>query len=200
MPRNSRKVLPGYPHHIVQRGSRSQIVFFSDDDRNTYLKLLYKKSKQYNLDIWAYCLMDNHVHLIAVPERKESLSSGVGSIHKGYACLINKKQGWKGHLWQERFYSFPLDSRYLYSAVRYVERNPVRAGIVKRAEDYKWSSAYAHVRKRTDSLLTDFFFTSEILDWAAYLNENDDPMLVDEFQKHLVKGNLLGNHSVPISL
>jgi len=157
MARMARVVIPNIPHHIVQRGNRSQKTFFSDKDKVFYLKLLHKYAEKEGLSFWAYCLMDNHVHLIVVPKREDSLAKGIGDTHKHYTRMINFRENWRGYLWQGRFSSFPLDEKYLYAAIRYVERNPVMAGLVKRAEDYEFSSAKAHVYKTKDFLLSDNF-------------------------------------------
>ncbi len=193
MSRIARIVIPGYPHHVIQRGNRRQIVFFSEQDKRAYIKLLHQETVKCGIEIWAYCLMDNHVHLIVVPEREDSLAPGIGETHRKYTRMINFREGWRGYLWQGRFLSYPLDKRYLYSAVRYVERNPVRAGLVKNAEDYRWSSARTHVYHEHDILLSDSFLSSEIKDWALYLSEYEDPLLTDTFRKHASTGRPLGN-------
>lgn len=171
MARRARIVVEGMPHHIIQRGNRRQKVFLREKDKKSYLTLLGKHAKHYGLNIWSYCLMDNHVHLIVVPAAKDSLSKGMGETHKAYAWLINKREKWTGHLWEGRFKSFLLDPGYVYKAVRYVEMNPVRAKIVERAEEYKWSSAKNHIKGWKNPLLSDFYLLKEIKDWRAYLNE-----------------------------
>jgi len=128
MPRIARVVAVGEPHHVIQRGNRRQIVFFHDGDKQAYLKILKLHSRLFEFQVWAYCLMDNHVHLIIVPEKEDSLVKGIGEIHKLYTRMVNFREGWRGYLWQGRFKSVPLGEHYLYAAVRYVERNPVRAG------------------------------------------------------------------------
>jgi len=192
MARLARIVVPNIPHHITQRGNRSQKVFFSDKDKSYYLKLLHEHAKKAGLTFWAYCLMDNHVHLIAIPEQINSLAKGLGDTHKYYTRMINFRENWRGYLWQGRFSSFPLDEKYLYAAVRYIERNPVRAGIVKRAEDYKFSSANAHIYNKKDILLEDNFMTGEIKDWKAYLAEVDNEQDQKLFLKHTRIGRPLG--------
>ncbi len=122
MARTARVVAVGYPHHVIQRGNRRQKVFFSDQDKIYYLELLQQKSQKYRLDIWAYCLMDNHVHLIVEPHSAESIAMAIGETHKDYTRMINFRESWRGHLWQDRFKSFVMDERYLYAAMRYVER------------------------------------------------------------------------------
>ncbi|MDD5730675.1 MAG: transposase [Candidatus Omnitrophica bacterium] len=173
MARKARIVIPGIPHHVIQRGNRTQKVFFNDKDKEYYLDLLQKHCRESGLTIWAYCLMDNHVHLIAVPKEKSSLSKGIGLTHRYYTRMINFREGWRGYLWQGRFISSPLDQKYLYAAVRYVERNPVRAGLVKKAEDYVYSSARSHIYNTQDKVLSDNFMFQEIKDWASYLSEED---------------------------
>lgn len=173
MPRAARIVIPGFPHHVIQRGNRSQTVFFSDQDKFDYLSLVKKYGTAHGLTFWAYCLMNNHIHFIVVPETKESLAKGLGEAHYRYTLMINKRENWKGHFWQGRFKSFPMDEAYLYAAVKYVERNPVRAGIVERAEEYPWSSARAHALNYSDRICTRFFLQDQIRNWSAYLTENN---------------------------
>jgi putative transposase len=193
MPRSARVVIPGFPHHVIQRGNRSQRVFFSDDDRILYLNFLVRYAKRAGVEFWAYCLMENHVHLIAVPKYENSLAVGLGETHKAYTKFINAREDWKGYLWQGRFLSFPMDERYLYAAMRYVELNPVRAGIVQKAEDYPWSSANAHIFQKKDILLKKNCFIEEIGDWAGYLRESARESENSIFKKHSSSGKLLGD-------
>ncbi|UCB57635.1 MAG: transposase [Candidatus Omnitrophota bacterium] len=195
MARMGRIVIPNIPHHIIQRGNRSQNVFFSKQDKEYYLDLLRNYAQEAGLSFWAYCLMDNHVHLVAVPQRENSLAKGIGKAHKHYTRMVNFREKWRGYLWQGRFSSFPLDETYLYAAVRYVERNPVRAGLVKRAEDYPYSSAKAHIYKKKDILLSDNFMLSEIKDWAFYLAENEKETDLNLFKKHAKIGRPLGDNT-----
>lgn len=166
MSRLPRVVVPGYPHHIVQTGNRRQTVFFDDQDQETYLELFSTHATKAGIEICAYCLMDNHVHFVAVPKEKTSLAGGIGVAHKKNTRMIHFRKEWRGYLWQGRFFSVPLSEQYLYAAVRYVERNPIRAEPVQKAEDYRWSSAGAHVRKTKDPLLSDSFLIAGIDDRA----------------------------------
>jgi putative transposase len=200
MARMARIVIPHIPHHITQRGNRSQKVFFSDKDKAAYLALLYKHAQDAGLTFWAYCLMDNHVHLIAVPEKEDSLAKGIGDTHKYYTRMVNFRENWRGYLWQGRFSSFPLGEKYLYAAMRYVERNPVRAGMVKRAQDYEFSSAKAHVYKTKDLLLSDNFVIKEIEDWKAFLAGEDKEQDIKLFKKHARVGRPLGQEGFIESL
>jgi len=155
MARLARVVIADYPYHVTHRGNRQADVFFDREDRDAYRKWLSEYGAKSGLDIWAYCLMANHVHLIAVPRRTDSLARGIGRAHFRYARWVNWRQGWSGHLWANRFHSTALDVMHLWAAVKYVELNPVRAGIVARAEDYEWSSARAHVLGEKDELLAE---------------------------------------------
>lgn len=141
MPRIARIVNEGYPHHIIQRGNNRQKVFFDNQDRKTYLQLLKKYSSECGCKIHAYCLMDNHIHFLSVPKEKKSLARTMQKLSLRYTQYFNKKRGRTGRLWECRFYSSIVDKdNYLLSVCRYIERNPVRAGLVKDAIQYRWSS------------------------------------------------------------
>jgi putative transposase len=193
MPRIARAVIPGCPHHLIQRGNRRLRVFFSDEDKAFYLTLLKRHIKKHGIALWAFCLMENHVHLIAVPRTKDGFARGIGEAHRKYTSTINTREGWKGYLWQGRFITYPLDECHLYAAVRYVERNPVRAGLVTLAEDYEWSSARAHIRKETHPLLSSCPLETAIPDWAAYLGQEDSPEDIKKIVEHEHTGRPLGS-------
>jgi putative transposase len=144
MPRLARITIPGVPHHVTQRGNDRQDVFFVDDDRRMYLDLLERQAEHYGLDVLGYCLMPNHVHLVAVPRREDSLAKAVGRTHFLYTQYLHRLHGRSGHLWQNRFYSCALDDPHCWAALCYIERNPVRAKIVRVPWRYRWSSAAAH--------------------------------------------------------
>ena len=144
MPRLARTVCPNVSHHITQRGNRREDVFFTDQDRRAYLGWLKEYAEQYKVDILAYCLMTNHIHLVAAPTTEAGLQQMLRPLHMRYAQRVNRARGWRGHVWQGRFFSSALDEAYLWAAIRYVERNPVRAKMVRRAENYLWSSARGH--------------------------------------------------------
>jgi putative transposase len=114
VPRIARVVIPGLPHHVIQRGNRRHLVFFSDEDKSLYLKILKTQAENKGIQFWAYCLMANHVHFIAVPIFPDSLSRDIGEIHRRYTSLINIRENWKGYLWQGRFLSYPRDDAYLF--------------------------------------------------------------------------------------
>lgn len=169
MARLARVVVPGVPHHITQRGNRRQATFFNEADYTAYLELTAEWCGRFGVVVWAYCLMPNHVHLIVVPESEDGLRRGIGEAHRRYSRRINFREGWRGHLWQGRFASFPMDERYLMLAVRYVELNPVRAKLCRAPWRWRWSSAAAHVAGRNDSLVDVSPLLERVDDWRAYL-------------------------------
>lgn len=155
MPRIARVCAVNYPHHVTQRGNNKENIFFDNEDKAFYLKTLKGYSKKWGFDIWAYCLMTNHVHILAVPNREESLARGIGATNLVYTQYINRKYKRSGRLWQNRFYSTIIEKEpYLWAVTRYIERNPVRAELVKKAEGYKWSSAKAHIMGFRDDILS----------------------------------------------
>jgi putative transposase len=145
MPRRPRFVIPGIAHHITQRGNNRQPVFHAAEDWRRYLDLLGRHALRCRVRILAYCLMPNHVHLVAVPENANSLALTLGRAHSEYALAWNRAARPSGHLWQNRFFSCAMDEAHARRAVRYVELNPVRAGLVSAAWEWPWSSARAHV-------------------------------------------------------
>src|SRR4030042_1766528 len=173
MSRIARVVVPGCPHHIVQRGNRRPAVFFSDQDKESYIEIFSDHAEKAGIDVIAYCLMDNHVHFVAIPHDVVGLARAMGGAHKNYTRMIHFRENWRGYLWQGRFFSVPLSDEYLYRAVRSVEKNPVRAKLVRKPEDYRWSSAEAHVLNTRNPLLSRHSIILGIEDWSAYLAEDD---------------------------
>ena len=173
MPRIARVVIPGIAHHITQRGNRRYNVFFSDGDRQEFLRLIFEYSTQAGLLILAYCLMTNHIHLIGIPALALTLAKVFKPVHTQYAQHFNTGVGSRGRVWQSRFYSCPVDNDHLWRAIRYVERNPVRAGMAIRAEDYAWSSARAHCGLRADPLLAHLPEPKPCApeNWSAWLHD-----------------------------
>jgi REP-associated tyrosine transposase len=172
VPRQSRPIFPGVPHHVTQRGNHREPVFFEKGDEEAYLSLLHAYSRRQDVEVTAYCLMPNHVHLVVVPKTTVGLQRALRAVHSQYAQRVNRMRELKGHLWQGRYFSSPLDSNYYVNAVRYVELNPVRAGLVARAQDYRWSSARAHCGMRQDLLISDKLHSNVlagVADWSAWL-------------------------------
>lgn len=145
------------------------------------------------VQIWAYCLMPNHVHLIAVPESEDGLRRGIGEAHRRYTRLINFREQWKGHLWQGRFSSFLLDENYLLAATRYVELNPVKAGLSSVPEEYLWSSAKAHLEGRDDALVTVKPLLDLVNNWRRFLSGDVSAKEYELFQRHERTGRPLGD-------
>jgi len=195
MARMARTVIPGIPHHVIQRGVRRLEVFQSDDDYNTYLDLISKSCKKAGTEVWAYCLMSNHVHLILVPTSEDGLRASLGDAHRQYTRLINFRERCRGHLWQERFHSFAMDENYLLAAVRYVELNPVHAHMVNQAGDYQWSSARAHLAGEDDRLVNVAPMLNRVNDWRVYLNSDLDESTKETFRLHGRTGRPLGNET-----
>jgi putative transposase len=168
-------VIPQVPHHVTQRGNRRLPVFFGDDDRREYLRLVAEAAQASGTRCLAWCLMDNHVHLILVPRDGDGLRATLGEAHRRYTRMINFREGWRGHLFQGRFASYPMDAANLMVAVRYVENNPVAAGLMEQAEDWPLSSARSHVRgwRAAGDLLTDIAALAEAAPnwWAMLLHD-----------------------------
>jgi len=174
MARISRVVAPGYPHHITQRGVRSLDVFQSDNDRDAYLCFLSEETARYDVEILSWCLMTNHVHFVAVPHNDKSLARAFGEAHRRYTRMKNFAENVRGYLFQGRFGSCVLDEDHLMAAVRYIELNPVRAGIVRYAWEYPWSSARFHMGIiETDPLVKDQTLFGLVVDWQDFLFMED---------------------------
>ena len=144
MARLARVVVPGLPHHVTQRGNHREAVFFGDDDYRAYLDLISRAAKASGTEIWAYCLMPNHVHFIMTPSHIDGLRATFAEAHRRYSARIHARLKLTGHLWQGRFSSTAMDERHLMAAARYVAMNPVAAGMVRRARDWPWSSTGSH--------------------------------------------------------
>lgn len=170
MARLARVMVEDWPFHLTHRGNHRQQLFRSDDDRRAYLGFLRHFAEKFGMSIWAYCLMGNHVHLIAVGRDRHSIARALGNTHRACSRVQNRECSVTGHLWANRFFSTAVDEPHLWAAVRYVELNPVRAGLVGRAIDYPWSSARDHAGLRESPLLDPGRpFPGPIGDWATWL-------------------------------
>jgi putative transposase len=192
MPRISRVVVPGMPHHIVQRGSRRFDVFHDREDRKFYSAVFAKSCAMYGLRITSYSLMTNHVHHIAVPEHPNSIGETFHRAHGIYASWFNQKYQCVGHLWQERPFSCVLSENRLKNAIRYVENNPVRAGIVSCATDYPWSSARAHCFGYEDMLL-DPDEPRAVPGWGEWLRDGENAKIDDLIRSCTFSGRPCGD-------
>jgi putative transposase len=196
MARIARAVAPGIPHHVIQRGNRRQQTFFNDEDYQSYLELMSEWCMKFQVETWAYCLMPNHIHLIVVPETKDGLNLAIGEAHRRYTRRINFREGWRGHLWQGRFSSFIMEEGYLLACARYVELNPVRSGLVKKPEDWQWSSAGPHMKGK-DDILVKTKPLQEIVNkpWEKFLAIDVQEQEIALLKKHERTGRPLGTDS-----
>lgn len=198
MPRTARVIAEGYPHHITQRGNYKQRIFEKEKDFRTYLTYFEEYSKTFGTKVIAFCLMNNHVHYIAVPEKKDSLANTFKGIHMKYSQYFNKKKGVPGHLWQSRYYSSVIDEDYLEEAIKYVERNPVRAKMVKKAWQWRWSSAKQHSGEGTGELTVEGIKECTGVGeerWRKVLSEKEDEEIMKAIRKNSLTGRPTGKRS-----
>ena len=195
MARLPRVVVVDVPHHVTQRGNAGQVILGSDADRVTYLELLQEYSQLYRLSLLGYCLMTNHVHLIAIPHATDSLSQSLKQAHGRYASYWNAQQSSSGHVWQGRFYSCPLDESHLWQALRYVELNPVRARMVGAAEEWRWSSAPVHCGMGPPGPMLELERWCKrwaVTEWRQFLTEGESAAEVNALRHSTHTGRPLG--------
>ena len=169
MARMARVVAPGVAHYATQRSSRRQKVFFGERDYALYKTLLAEGCAAAGVELLAYCLMPNQVHLIMVPRDRDGLRAALGETHRRYSRIVNARQGWSGYLWQGRFASFAMDEAQLLACARFVEQAPVRARLTSRVSEWRWSSARAHLAGRDDGLVQVKPLLDIAGDWRAFL-------------------------------
>lgn len=170
-------------------------TFFSNADYREYLSLMAEWCNRCKVEVWSYCLMANHIHLIAVPETEDGLRRAIGEAHRRYTRYINFRKNWKGHLWQGRFASFPMDEQYTLATARYIELNPVKAGIVKSAEEYLWSSAKAHLCRKDDILAKVKPLLEISPNWEELLLSDPSDEEYEVLKRHERTGRPLGSES-----
>lgn len=192
MPRMARVVVPDLPHHVTQRGNRRQAVFLRDEDWSTYLNVLRTACVASGTRIVAYCLMPNHVHFVMVPAHEDGLRAVLADTHRRYTRGINFREGWRGHLWQERFHSFVMDQAYLHAAVPYVENNPVRAGLSAEPAQWPWSSAAEEVSGGGCDLV-DWGLRAHLLDLDRDPDSLQAEDTVERIRLHTRTGRPLGS-------
>jgi putative transposase len=193
MPRSARLTVPGLPHHVTHRGNHRQSVFFSDRDHRLYLRYLAAACAATGTSVWGWCLMPNHVHLVLVPSVESGLSAVLHRTQGRYTRAINAREKWDGQLWQGRFASFVMDERHLLACARYVDLNPVRAGLVERASDWPWSSARAHLGGPPDPLTDPGPLLERWPDWRSILEAGDDPRSLEAIRERERSGRPLGS-------
>jgi putative transposase len=196
MARFARVIAAGVPHHITQRGNSRRFILESETDRNVYLDLLRQSMEQHEIRLIGYCLMSNHIHLIAIPERAEALALALKDTHGRFACYWNAIHSSSGHVWQGRYYSCPLDEPHLWEALRYTELNPVRACLTARAECWQWSSAAAHCGATTAAewLHTELWRNRWPADaWRSYLAAGESESRLAAIRRNTHTGRPLGS-------
>ncbi len=201
MPRVARFIVPGVTVHIVQRGHDRHQCFFDEGDYRAYLRYLSEFAVRFGCAIHAYCLMTNHVHLLVTPQADDSCARMMKNIGQHHVQRINSRRGRTGTLWESRFYSCLVSTeRYVLACYRYVELNPVRAGMVDRADQYAWSSYGANSQGDPSGLLTphDAYRTiareteSRSAAYRALCNESLDAYLLDQIRKATRGGYAVG--------
>ena len=188
MPRFPRLVVPGHPHHVTQRGVRRQTTFFDRRDYLAYLRLMAQELNKAEIEIWAYCLMPNHMHAVVVPDVEESLSGFFAPLHRRYARRTNQRYEWRGHLWQERFYSVVMEEAHALAAMRYVELNPVRARLCESPQDWPWSSARGNLGLAIDPVIDRSKTQNIISNWREYLDESEAAEEVNALRRQTLSG------------
>lgn len=195
MPHIARIVGIGYPHHLIQRGNNRQNIFFDQEDRRLYLKWLKKYSLECGCTVHAYCLMSNHVHLLVVPQYNYSLAKTMQKLSLRFTQHINKKYKRTGRLWECRFYCALVDKElYFWSVGRYIERNPVRAKIVSKPDEYQWSSAKANITaKEIDFIKPIWQDDTEREEYITFLNNPDKEEEIEIIKKSTISGKPIGS-------
>jgi putative transposase len=193
MARLARVVVAGVAHHVTQRGNRRQQTFFGDDDYLAYRDLISASCRAAGVEVWAYCLMPNHVHLILNPSTEDGLRNALADAHRRYSRRVNFREGWRGYLWQGRFASVAMDEAHLMACARYVELNPVRAHLVSRPDAWPWSSAKAHLAGAADGLVTVEPLLDRAGDWPGFLASGPTQADYDAIRRGERTGRPLGS-------
>ena len=188
-------MVPGYPHHVTQRGNRRLKTFFGSDDYLSYLDFIEAALPKAKCEVWAYCLMPNHVHFVIVPRHQNSLVLLFKEAHRRYTRKINLRKNWRGHLWQERFHSLVLDEQHLNATVRYVELNPVAAELCERPQEWRWSSVHAHLKANDDELVSVGPMLERHPDWTNYLGGTQSTEVLQKVRMHSQTGRPLGSEN-----
>ena len=189
MARLPRVVIPGIPHHVTQRGNGRARTFFEQGDFALYLDLLAEAAERARAEIWSYCLMPNHVHIVLTPSDTDGLRRTFGELHRRYTGYVNARARMTGHLWQGRYGSVAMDETHFVAALRYVALNPVRARLAERAEDWPWASTRALIAGVSDHYVRVEPALERVGDFAAFLQANFDE---DESYAALRKAERVG--------
>jgi putative transposase len=195
MARQARIVLSNTPHHITQRGNRGEPVFFEKSDYRSYLDIVTEQCARFDIKLLSYCLLPNQVHLIAAPQDADMLGRAIGESHRRYSCLINNRHNWRGHLFQDRFFSYAMDEHTTLRAARFIETLPVTLKITPNPENYLWSSAKSRVKIIQNSIIQPYDFFNTIDNWEEFLARPIDPKEMNQIQLHLQTGRPRGSHT-----
>ena len=195
MPRDARVIVLGVPYHVTQRGNYRQVVFDDDSDKEKYMEFFMLYKEEFGVKLYAWCLMSNHVHFIVEPSTENGLAELFKFTHMRYSQYFNRKRGAFGHLWQGRFFSCALDNDYLYEAIRYVELNPLRAGMISKIDAYKWSSTKERLKinSKGKGQLDSIEQYLQIDDWKEYLKEKGDEDFLNNIRNKTKLGKPLGD-------
>lgn len=193
MARLARLVLPGIPYHVTQRGNRREPTFFEDADYMLYRSLIAEAAAKAGAEVWCYCLMPNHVHMIVVPSDADGLRRTFADAHRRYTGHINARNRWTGHLWQGRFGAVAMDEAHLAHAMRYVSLNPVRARLVTSAQDWPWSSVRAHISGKDDGLVRVAPALARYGDFAGFIASPEDEEASRMLRRAKTVGRPLGD-------
>jgi putative transposase len=193
MTRLARFVVPGAPHHVVQRGVHDEVLFSSDEDFKHYGGLLAEGCRRAGVTVWAYCLMPSYIQLLLQPATAEGLARALGETHRRYAAHVNARTGSKGHLFHGRFTSVPVDETYALAAARQLSLAPLAGGLVDHAEDWFWSSTYAHLHGEDDGLVTVRPLLERVRDFEAFLAEPHDLQMLAAIAAAETIGRPLGS-------
>jgi len=192
MTRLARVVIPGHPHQVTQRGNGRARTFFDDADYALYRNLLAEHCRAADVEVWAWCLMPNHVHLILVPSDPDGLRRALARVHRSYAGIIQERRKRSGHFWQGRFGAAVMDEEHLAAALRYVSLNPVRARLVARAQDWRWASTRAHLRGKDDGVTALKPIRDRFPDFTGLLDLEPEADLFDQLRTSESVGRPLG--------
>ena len=193
MARLARLVVPFLPHHVTQRGNGRVRTFFAEADYALYRDLLAASCRAAGVEVWAWVLMPNHVHLILVPADEDGLRRALAPVHRRYAGNVHARMRRTGHFWQGRFGAVAMDEEHLGAALRYVALNPVRARLVKRAADWRWSSVHAHLAAQEDGITALAPVLERYPSFAELIDAGPDPVADERLRRAETIGRPLGD-------
>lgn len=200
MSRLARLTIPGLPHHVTQRGNGRAQTFFGDTDYALYRDLLGAACRDAGVEVWAWVLMPNHVHLVLVPSDPDGLRRALARVHRRYAGHVHARLKRSGHFWQGRFGAVAMDEAHLVAALRYIALNPVRARLVEHAADWPWSSIHAYLTFRPDGVTDIAPVLARRIDVGALIDEGPDEEAFERLRRAESIGRPLGDERFMQSL